>query len=420
MKIITLEKDTFDHFAESHKYRSFYQSSYYGDLMTHFGFQAHYMGFLDNNGKLMGATLFLYKEIFMGYKYAYAPNGLLIDYTNANLVKELTERLKKLLLKQKYIYIKIDPKIECSTRNKKGEIISYNKDINNILEILKENNYLHHGFNQYFENTKPRWNAIVPLKMTNEKLWNNFDKQIRNKIRKAEKKGIEVYQGTNNDIEIFYEHIKKKHNRPLQYYQKLASIFKEGTVEFHFAKINPEQYVINSKNLLEQEEENNDKLNKEIQTKKGKDVRTILNKKMESDKIMNLYKQELIQATKMLQTHPKGFVIASMCTIKHGKTVYLLIDGYNTKYKDFDASYLLKWEMIKKYNKQGYDYFNLNAVTGDFKKENNRYQGLDESKLGFHAEVVEYIGEFDYIINKPIYALTQIKPIKKNIAKKAE
>lgn len=420
MKIITLEKEQFNHFAGMHQYHSFYQSSYYGDLMENFGFNAHYMGFLNNNDELVGATLFLYKEIFMGYKYAYAPHGFLIDYSDANFVQELTERLKKLLFKQKYIYIKIDPRIECSRRNNKGEIISYNKEVNNILEILRTSSYYHHGFNQYFENTKPRWNAVVSLNKTNPELWNSFSKQIRNKIRKAEKKGIEIYQGTKDEIETFYECIKKKHNRPLSYYQKLNEIFPEGSVEFHFAKINPEKYVINTKSLLEEEEARNDELNNQIQTKNGVYIRTILNKKMESDKILNGYKQELVRATKMLQENPQGIVIASMCVIKYAKTAYLLIDGFQEKYRDFDATYLLKWEMIKKYNKQGYDYFNLNAVTGDFKKENNKYQGLNESKLGFHAEVVEYIGEFDYIINKPIYELTQIKPIKKNIAKKAE
>ncbi len=52
-----------------------------------------------------------------------------------------------------------------------------------------------------------------------------FDKQIRNKLRKAKRCGVEVYQGTANDIPLFYDFIKKKHNRNLKYYQDFNEAF---------------------------------------------------------------------------------------------------------------------------------------------------------------------------------------------------
>ena len=100
--------------------------------------------------------MLIYKPIFWGYKYAYAPYGFLIDYTNSDLVEELTIKLRKLLFKQKFIYIKMHPLIHCTERMMNGNMVSYNPEINDILEILQKNGYIHHGFNRFFETKKPR------------------------------------------------------------------------------------------------------------------------------------------------------------------------------------------------------------------------------------------------------------------------
>ena len=62
------------------------------------------------------------------------------------------------------------------------------------------------------------------------------------------------------------------------------------------------------------------------------------------------------------------------------------------------------WELIKKYKKEGFLYINLNAVVGDFTKENlGKYNTLNNIKLKFNSTVIEYIGEFDLVINDRIY-----------------
>lgn len=419
MKIISLEKEAFDQFAKTHKYRNFYQTSAYGELMKKEGFGINYLGFLNNSNELIGAALFLHKEIMLGFKYAYAPRGMLIDYTDSDFMQELTEKLQKLLFKQHFIYIKIDPPIHCSERKSDGEIISYNPEINNILEILKHAGFKHRGFNLYFETLKPRWNAIIKLTASNKRLFANFSKSVRNKIRKAERTGVEVYQGTREDIPIFFEFVKKKHKRSLAYYQNLYDTFGSEKAEVYFAKLNTEKYVIDAKQKYEQELNRNEELNEMMQTYRGKNVRSILNEKMESDRLLNKYKNEMVYATKLLQDHPEGITIGAMWIIKFDQTIHMLIEGYNKNFSRFNPNYLLKWALIQKYNNEHYLYFNLNGIVGEFKKE-NKYKGLNESKLGFSATAMEYIGEFDYIINETMYQLCRIAPIKKQIKHKVE
>ena len=69
-------------------------------MAKHEQYNVHYLGFRDNSNRLIGASLMLYKTLFWGYKYAYAPRGFLIDYDNDKLIDTVTQELKNLLRKQ--------------------------------------------------------------------------------------------------------------------------------------------------------------------------------------------------------------------------------------------------------------------------------------------------------------------------------
>ena len=218
MKIITLDEITFDKFANNHKYRNYYQTSAYGRTIRNHGYDIHYIGIVDDLGNLLGASLLLYKEVLMNYKIAYAPRGFLFDYTNINNLKEFTTRLKKLLSKQGFISITIDPYLPVNIRNKDGKIININNEANIALENLKASGFNYLGPNLFFESKKPRFEAIITLDKDIKEIYQSFEKRVRHKIKKAIRSGIEIYKGSKEELEIFYNLIKKKYNKPLNYY----------------------------------------------------------------------------------------------------------------------------------------------------------------------------------------------------------
>ncbi|MEG0995242.1 MAG: peptidoglycan bridge formation glycyltransferase FemA/FemB family protein, partial [Bacilli bacterium] len=221
MKIITLEETAFENFANSHSYRSLYQTSMYANAMKKLKTNVHYIGIVDEDNNLIGASILLYKEVFMGQKYAYAPRGILFDYNNKENVMLLAAKLKKLLNKQGFMYLKIDPYIPIDILNKKGEIINYNKETNIILDNLKKAGFTHSGFNAFFENEKARYEALVLLNEDNDIIYKSFDKQTRNKIQRATNYGVELIKETSDDLDLFYQFVEKKHKRPISYYQAL-------------------------------------------------------------------------------------------------------------------------------------------------------------------------------------------------------
>ena len=138
MKIVKINASQFDKFAQTHRYRNYYQSSMYAAVMIKFGYHAQFLGMVSDDNKLIGATLIIYKEVFMGNKIAYAPHGILFNYEDADLTKELGEKLKKFLGKQGFMMLRIDPYVPLTIRDNEGNIMNFNNKGNTIIDNLKK------------------------------------------------------------------------------------------------------------------------------------------------------------------------------------------------------------------------------------------------------------------------------------------
>ena len=405
MKIVTLTPTQFDKFAQNHRYRNYYQSSAYGNVMIKFGYNAHYLGIVNDQNKLIGATLIIYKEIFMGNKIAYAPRGILFNYENKEQVKEMAIKLKQLLGKQGFMLLRMDPYIPQTIRDQSGNIINFNNQATKIIDNIEDAGFSYKGPTKFFETEKPRWEALVLLNRDDREIFAKFDKRTRNKIRKATNSGIEIYKDTDLNIDTLYEFVKTKTRNPKTFYTEMCEKFKNN-IEIYYAVLNTETFTINSRKVLEEEQERNEQLNAMIQDMSLdlKERNNYLNQKMESDKLLNTYKNNIVTATDLLKENPGGLKIAAAMVIKYDNAAYVFVDGINEKYSSLNANYLLKWYMIQDYNSRGFKYLNLNAIVGEFENE-NEYSGLNEMKLGFNTTVTEYLGEFDIILNNLAYNL---------------
>ena len=403
MKLVKLNVSQFDNFAKSHRYRNYFQSSKYANIMIKFGYHTKLLGFVNDQNSLIGATLIIYKNVFMGNKVAYAPRGILFNYENEAAVKEMTLLLKKSLKKQGFMLLRIDPYIPINIRDSEGNIMNFNNKANAITENLKNAGFIYKGKTLYFETEKPRWEALILLQRDIREIFAKVDKRTRNKIRRAKNSGIEIIKDNNKAIDQLYEFIGDKEKKPLSYYKAISKEFSDN-IDIYYAKINTEIFLINSRRNYEKELEYNESLAERVQdtSQSEKDRNTYLNKKMESDKLITVYKNNLLKATELLKTRPEGIIIAGSMIIKYDNAAYLIVEGIDNKYRHLNPNYLIKWQAITDYNAEGLKYINLNGITGDFENQ-NEYSGLNESKLGFNSTITEYIGEFDIILNKLAY-----------------
>lgn len=407
MKIVKLSAAQFDKFASNHKYRNYFQTSMYSNVMSKYGYRTQFIGIVNDNNKLSGATLIMYKDIFMKNKIAFAPRGILFNYENRDQLKELVSKLKSVLGKQGFMLLRIDPYIPLTIRDTDGAIINFNSKGNEMIENLKSVGFNYKGKNLFFETENPRWEALVTLQNDPEELFAKFDKRTRNKIRKAINSGVIVERDSNKNINKLFQYVGKKDNRPMDFYKEMKNQY-DADIDIYYVKIKADNYVINSRRNYEKEIENNEQLNEIIQDINidPKEKEQYINKKIQSDKIISSYKSNLLRATELLKNNPDGTIIGGAMVIRYDNAAYIYTEGFDEKYSNLNPSTILKWQMINDYTQEGFKYINLNAVVGEFEKP-NKYSGLNESKFGFNSIITEYIGEFDIILNNFTYNLYQ-------------
>ena len=96
----------------------------------------------------------------------------------------------------------------------------------------------------------------------------------------------------------------------------------------------------------------------------------------------------------------KGEIISAWILFAHDGFLYYPYGASTDKYKEVMANNLMMWEAIKFGKKLGLSTFDL------WGREEGK--GFTKFKEGYNPEVVEFIGTWDLIINKPLYYLYKI------------
>lgn len=394
MHIKELNIQDFEDFVDKNPLGNHYQSFNYALLMAENGYDYELIGFVDEYDHIHAASLILIKKINHIFKYGYAPKGFIIDYFNKQLVKDFTDALINYYFKKRLVFIKINPEIAISEINTKTGEKTYNWNIE-IKNTLIDLGYVKLKDNLYFEAMLPKYNGIVKLKdFSLEKL----EKNTRNKIKRGINKGLNIEVADRSGIDILFNFIKKKRNKDAFYYKDYYNIFsKSNNIDLFLVSVDTNTYLINAKESYEKELDKNSSYNNKLAKKQSE---KLLNIKMNSDRKLLSYKNDVLEATVRNNENSKIY-IAGALVVKYKNRINIVISGFDRLYKRFNPNYFLHYKILDYYKKY-YDFADLNGMTGDFSKQ-NPYKGLNEFKLGFKPQVYEFIGEYDLVINNPVY-----------------
>jgi lipid II:glycine glycyltransferase (peptidoglycan interpeptide bridge formation enzyme) len=412
MRIVTLSKEEFDDYAIKHEYGSYFQTSNYAILKAKLeNYEIHYLGFKDNN-ELIGASMLVYKELFWGYKFAYAPRGLLIDYSNLSVCNEIANGLRKLLKKQKFIFIKLDPPIIYRKYDMEGNVEIDSESSKEILRSFKKNGFNHMGFNIYNENMLPRFYAYSKLDSNPQILFRSFTKERQDEITLDQKKAIIVSLDKENSIDNFLDITSSVYKGRTARYMKMLFRTFDSTDDatIFYTILDTKKYTENINKLYNDEVEVNNNLKGIIATADSKkyNMQLVINDKMASDKRLAELKTNLDNSLKLIRSSPNGDVIGATLAISSGKGVSIVANYIDPAYKNLNASPLTIYEIMKYYGKKGYSYIDLGSVPGEFDKT-GKYYSVIRGKSGFNSSIIEYIGEFDLVINSFIYQFYKSK-----------
>lgn len=381
----------FKEFANTHFIGNFHESINYALIKAEEGFEYEFIAYGADD--IVGAALILYKKIGSVY-FGYSPRGFLIDYSIDYLLEDFTNKIKEYYKNRNFAFIKINPEIAIAKLNKDTMNFEYNENYK-IIDMLTKNGYKKLKNNMNFESLLPRVNAIIKLDGYD---YNNLSKNTRNKVKKGIRKGLILEKANPDKLNIFYKFIKNKINRDEYYYNDFYNVFsKTLDVDLMLVKVDYKAFLINAQEAYNEELRRNASFNNKLITNNNANA---INAKMNSDKALLSYKNDIAEASKNLNTGLETYVAGAL-VIKHQNRVIIQISGFNKAMSRFSPNYFLYYALIK-YYQQEYKYLDLNGITADLSKENH-YYGLNRFKMGFNPDVYEYIGEFDLVIDEKQY-----------------
>ena len=390
-----IDEKTYENFVSSSNLSSFYQSVEWYHLKLDEGKHCELLGLYEEDN-LVGVSLIIYVKILKKYYYAYASRGFIYDYSN---LEEFVASLKE-YFKGKAIFVKIDPPIILNLYDKSGEK-EFMLENRQLVERLKYVGFKHHGFNMAFECEQFRFVHKIKLESSYDEQVKLMSKSTRKNIELAKFRGVNIKIAKKDELDMVLKFLNmssdRKHFASLnkKFYERLLDNFKDNVV-MYLVYINKSEYINNLKEKI------NDEKNKLKELKIKMEHDNIGRKLKKEEELINnaidKYTEEL-NVTKVMDNET---FIAAMVTINKYNEVVSFTSGMDNLYRKFNPKYIMYPKMINDAINKKLEYVNFLGVKNIFDKNDPDY-GMYEVKKSFGGKTVEYIGEFDLIINYGLY-----------------
>ena len=177
------------------------QSWDWGELKSRHGWDVQRVVWQDNQLVLAAAQILTRSEIRFGIraKIMYVPRGPVFDWNNTILRQNVLEDLRKMTIMENAVFIKIDPYVavgygvEAHPDDKPDDV---------GLELVDE--LTKGGWKESKQQIQFRNTMVLDLTAEESTLLASFSQKTRYNIRLASRKGLEVRNGTFEDLKLLY------------------------------------------------------------------------------------------------------------------------------------------------------------------------------------------------------------------------
>ncbi len=422
MQIKKITEKEYNDFALLKKQDHFLHSPSWGKTREKINWKYEILALKDEN-KILAVAIVMYKKTpaFNKY-YAYIPRGMIIDYNDEKLLSLFTKEIKKYLSKKNVFCLTIDPDIILNELDNDYNIINKNKSAYKLMEKLNNFGFKHKGFLNNFEANQPRHTYRLYFDDKDyQNILSNMDKGTRYCIKTSKKFPLKVEESTVDNVEDFYKLMEETTirneftTRDVNYYKNILNEFGES-VKLFFVYINPKEiYEENYKKL----EEQNISL-KEIKQREEPTSQKALKKY--NAKINDL--TSAINKTKKMLDEIEHFIkcdrinLSTSILISSNKRAWYVYGASSSSFRNYYSNYFIYDYMINHCLEENYEFIDFFGVAGKLDETSSNH-GLYLMKKGFGGDLLEFIGEYDLVINKAYYYLyNNLFPVLKKIRKK--
>ena len=382
MTIIEIDKNKYNDYIISNKLnKNFLASSEWGDFLCTNNYSIpHYIALVDEQLKIQATALLLENNKSNKNKYYYIPAGYNINHNNIELIEEMTKKIIKYCKNNKGIFIDINSKIITKNINSKGKEIKVNTKYEETLDLIKKL--------KFRKKKRIKINYTYEINLSKEI---NYSKDYLNKI--------DISKEFASSIEIGkYEDLNKLSNLntitkdDINYYKSLYEVFNKSKYTKCTLFLGKIYFDKTLKSLEKKLKRNTDQISIipiDHLTNSSKERLDELKEKRQVIK-------DLISKCQNLQKQYKEEVILNAyLLIEYGDIVSLVYVGNSNIFDETNINELAYYEIINHYKNKCQVLDLYNYIDEEQSKELN-------------TNYIEYIGNYKYIINKPLYFLYKL------------
>ncbi|MEU6542907.1 peptidoglycan bridge formation glycyltransferase FemA/FemB family protein [Streptomyces sp. NPDC046859] len=325
---------------------------------------AESLGWFDEEGRLLGAGLVLYRPLPRLRKYlAYLPEGPLIDWHAPDLAERWLEPMVAHLRRKGAFSVRMGPPVvarrwspdtvkaaiadPAAHRLRDVEPTAYDPRAAGVEERLRAAGWRRseRAGEEGFAAGQPRYVCQVPLAGRSlDDVRQGLNQQWRRNIKKAEKAGVKIVRGGREDLPVFHELYRETAERdrfvarPLPYFERMWTAL---TAE------DPDR--------------------------------------------MRLY-----------LAHHDGDVLAAATMLTVGEHVWYSYGASTSRRREVQPNHAMQWHMIADAHAAGAAVYDFRGIT-DTLEESDHLLGLLRFKVGAGGEAVEYLGEWDLPVNRLLH-----------------
>lgn len=395
---LNLSEEEHNRFIEQHPSGDLLQLTDWAASKKLTGWYFRRFALADADLETRGAATLLFKKVpKLNATLCYISRGFVCDYHDHALVEAMLKEAVVIAREEKAYAIKIDPDIPVA-------------QYEDALENLKVLGFKHHGFQDGMsKNTiQPRQTMVTDIDKDDAALLQSFERNNRTKVRSALRKGTEVYVGTRADLPIFVDLMKETGERDgfltrdITYFESMYDhLNPHGHMELFLVRLIPSKVEASAKEDLE-------KLGKEIKkAEKKKDGTKKDNELKGLSKRKEKLEGQLEEARDLKEKYPQGIILSGALLALSGHKAYYLYGASSNDYRDYLPNHHMQFVMMQYARDKGAKTYDFGGVSV-MPEQDSPHFGLWQFKKVWGTEVSEKIGEFDFILRRPLYMAAEI------------
>ena len=400
MEKMNITNQEHDAFVKSHPNGDLLQLTKWAETKKLTGWYSRRIA-VGENGEIKGVGQLLFKKIpKLPFTLCYVSRGFVTDYDNKDALSQLLEEAKKVAKDEKAYAIKIDPDVE----------VEHGAE---ALKNLRNLGLRHKGFKEVLSKDyiQPRMTMITPIDKSDEDIIQSFERRNRSKVRLALKRGTKVERAGREGLKTFAHLMQITGERDgfltrdISYFENIYdALHDDGDAELFLVKLEPKPVLETVNSEITDLENEIEKLQNKKQDKKTLNKINDANNKIKKSQDL---KNDLLELEK---EHPDGIYLSGALLMFAGNKSYYLYGASSNDFRDFLPNHHMQYTMMKYARDHGATTYDFGGTDNNPDKESDHY-GLWTFKKVWGTYLSEKIGEFDYVLNQPLYQLIeQVKP----------